>query len=94
MARRILRYAARSAGSASKWRMIDIETTVSSPCSLIPRTPTDERELKQEIALFSRNDANALDRYFEDISFVADLIRDELLKIEKQLEEKQDVPRR
>lgn len=41
---------------------------------------TGERELKQEIALFSRHDADALERYFDDISFVADLIRDELLK--------------
>ncbi|MFC7050103.1 phytoene desaturase family protein [Emcibacter nanhaiensis] len=36
--------------------------------------------LKQEIALFSRNDAEALDRYFRDIEMVADLIRDFLLE--------------
>ena len=42
--------------------------------------PVGTKELKQEIALFSRNDANALDRYFDDLEFVADLLRDELLK--------------
>ena len=42
--------------------------------------PTGEKELKQEIALFSRNDANALERYFRDITLVADLLRDQLLK--------------
>jgi phytoene dehydrogenase-like protein len=41
--------------------------------------PVGDKELKQEIALFSRNDAEALERYFEDIGFVADLIRDQLL---------------
>jgi len=35
--------------------------------------------LKQEIALFSQHDANALDRYFRDINMVADLIREFLL---------------
>ena len=35
--------------------------------------------LKQEIALFSQNDANALDRYFRDINMVAELIREFLL---------------
>ena len=42
--------------------------------------PVGERELKQEIALFSRKDAEALERYFDDIGFVADLIRDQLLQ--------------
>ncbi len=40
----------------------------------------DSKSLKREIALFSENDANALDRYFRDIGMVADLIRDFLLE--------------
>lgn len=36
--------------------------------------------LKKEIAQFSENDANALDRYFRDTGMVADLIRDFLLE--------------
>lgn len=40
---------------------------------------TDYEQLKQEFALFSEHDAEALERYFDDIAFVADLIRDELL---------------
>ena len=42
--------------------------------------PVGSKELKQEIALFSRHDAEALERYFADLEFVADLLRDELLK--------------
>ena len=42
--------------------------------------PVGDKALKEEIALFSRRDAEALERYSTDISFVADLIRDELLK--------------
>ena len=42
--------------------------------------PVGDKALKEEIALFSRKDAEALERYAADISFVADLIRDELLK--------------
>ncbi|MFT4635275.1 MAG: phytoene dehydrogenase-like protein [Arenicella sp.] len=37
-------------------------------------------KLKQEIARFSSNDADALDRYFRDTGMVADLIRDFLLE--------------
>jgi phytoene dehydrogenase-like protein len=39
-----------------------------------------EDNLKQEIVLFSKHDAQALDRYFRDVGMVADLIRDLLLE--------------
>ena len=42
----IFRYADRSSGEASKWRIIDIETTLSSPRSFIPLTPVDFLPLK------------------------------------------------
>jgi phytoene dehydrogenase-like protein len=42
--------------------------------------PVGGDKLQQEIARFSEHDAKALDRYFADISLVADLIRDFLLK--------------
>ena len=42
--------------------------------------PVGEADLKAEIALFSKRDAEALERYFRDISMVADIIRDFLLK--------------
>jgi len=40
----------------------------------------DFDNFKKEIAQFSQNDANALDRYFRDTSMVADIIRDFLLE--------------
>ena len=39
-----------------------------------------DQNLKEEIARFSENDANALDRYFRDVGMVADIIRDFLLE--------------
>lgn len=39
-----------------------------------------EKNLKDEIALFSQKDADALDRYFRDTGMVADIIRDFLLE--------------
>jgi len=39
-----------------------------------------DKEFKQEVALFSRKDAEALERYNRDTEFVADLIRDHLLE--------------
>ena len=39
-----------------------------------------EENLKREIAQFSQNDANALERYFRDTAMVAEIIRDYLLK--------------
>ena len=53
-ARRIFRYATRSAGSASKCRMMAIDTTLSAPCSLIPRTPVDPRLLKTLISVVGK----------------------------------------
>ncbi len=42
--------------------------------------PIDSNSLKQEIARFSEKDAQSLERYFNDIELVAELIRDLLLK--------------
>ncbi len=42
--------------------------------------PVGSQKLKDEIALFSQKDAEALDRYGRDIDMVADLIRDFLLE--------------
>jgi len=42
--------------------------------------PVGSDNLKAEIARFSENDANALDRYFRDTGMVADIIRDFLLE--------------
>lgn len=42
--------------------------------------PVGSENLKAEIALFSQKDAQALDRYFRDITMAADLIRDFLLE--------------
>ncbi|WP_262694565.1 phytoene desaturase family protein [Kordiimonas aquimaris] len=42
--------------------------------------PVGSEKLHAEIALFSRNDAAALDRYFRDIEMVADLMRSLLLE--------------
>ena len=39
-----------------------------------------EKNLKDEIALFSSKDADALERYFRDVGMVADIIRDFLLE--------------
>jgi len=42
--------------------------------------PVETKNLKTEIALFSKKDADSLERYFRDTAMVADLIRDFLLE--------------
>ena len=42
--------------------------------------PVGGQQLKNEIALFSKKDADSLERYFRDTAMVADLIRDFLLE--------------